>query len=121
MVRVLIERHVPEGSAEHNATQMLRLRAALGIPAGRFLRPDTSLPLDESAGRFDGEVRAFLDRGGRIPAASLPAGAVLVAEGARPGSRGAVVPGEVRDGVVAFTVTPEISGRWIYAVPGGSR
>jgi hypothetical protein len=57
----------------------------------------------------------------RIPAPDVPDGASLVAEGARPGSRGAIAGGEVRNGEVAFTVTGELSGRWVYVVPGARR
>ncbi len=45
----------------------------------------------------------------------------MVVEGAKPGSRGVVVQGEVRAGEVTFTVTPELSGRWVYVVPEADR
>jgi len=73
----------------------------------------------------NGAVLQIFVRGGgivRIPtAADLSAGVTLVAEGPKPGSRGETVPAEQRDGALVFTVTPELSGRWVYAVPGGSR
>jgi hypothetical protein len=55
----------------------------------------------------------------RIPASTLPARLELVAEGPAPGSRGAVVPSRREDGSLVFTVTREVTGRWLYAVPEG--
>jgi hypothetical protein len=56
----------------------------------------------------------------RIPAAEIPEGLTLVAEGATPGSRGVAIPSHRENGALVFTITPEISGRWIYGVPGGA-
>jgi hypothetical protein len=53
----------------------------------------------------------------RIPVPGIGDGAALIAEGAKPGSRGTTVAGQVRAGEAAFTVTAEISGRWVYVVP----
>lgn len=67
----------------------------------------------------NGAVAQILARGEaqvRIPAAGLPSGVALVVEGASPGSRGAAVPAQVRDGAIEFTVTPELSGRWLYVL-----
>lgn len=55
----------------------------------------------------------------RIPAAGSSGPVLLFAEGAAPGSRGAAVAGQVAQGVVSFTLTRELSGRWIYVVPAG--
>ena len=41
-------------------------------------------------------------------------GNALVTEGPKPGSRGAAVPSELRNGKLVFTVTPRVSGRSIY-------
>ena len=53
----------------------------------------------------------------RIPAANLPPDVALVAEGRRPGSRGAVVPALVHNGTIEFTATPELGERCLYVVP----
>ncbi|MBI4889506.1 MAG: hypothetical protein HY821_02700 [Acidobacteria bacterium] len=53
----------------------------------------------------------------RIPAAVLPPNATLIVEGAKPGSRGAIVPAKSEAGAVVFTLTPGLSGRWIYVLP----
>lgn len=52
----------------------------------------------------------------RIPAPELAA-AKLYAEGATRGSRGEAVPCRIDGGALVFTVTPQLSGRWFYAVP----
>ncbi len=51
----------------------------------------------------------------RIPAETLPETIELVAEGPKPGVRGAVIPFQRENGSLVFTITPEVSGRWIYA------
>jgi hypothetical protein len=50
----------------------------------------------------------------RIPAAGLPAGVEVIAEGAVPGSRGAVVKSRLRDGVLTIPLTLELSGKLLY-------
>lgn len=54
----------------------------------------------------------------RIPAGGLRAPVSLIAEGRIPGSRGAGIPATLQDGKLEFRVTPELSGRWLYVVPG---
>jgi hypothetical protein len=52
----------------------------------------------------------------RIPGVRLPAELNLYAEGAKPGSRGELIPCH-RDGDAwVFTATPELKGRWLYGV-----
>lgn len=53
----------------------------------------------------------------RIPVADPGARLRVYAEGSTPGSRGQAIPATVENGTLVFTVTPELSGRWIYAVP----
>jgi len=53
----------------------------------------------------------------RIPAPVLKESARLVVEGPTKGSRGADVPSSVRNGILTFTVPPEHSGKWFYALP----
>ncbi|MBZ0171132.1 MAG: hypothetical protein K8E66_02005, partial [Phycisphaerales bacterium] len=56
----------------------------------------------------------------RISAADIPADAVVVAQGATPGSRGAVVE-SVREGdFLLVTIGPGSSGRWLFAGPANS-
>ena len=57
----------------------------------------------------------------RIPAAGWPANCELVAEGAKPGSRGAVVAARRENVALVFEVTPEVSGRTIYVLAGKGR
>jgi hypothetical protein len=54
----------------------------------------------------------------RIPAATFPEGLEFVAQGAQPGSRGETVSSRVENGAYVLDITPEVSGRWIYGVPG---
>lgn len=51
-----------------------------------------------------------------IPVAEGGGAAKLVAEGATPGSRGAEVASRLEGGRLTFTLTPEISGKWLYLV-----
>jgi hypothetical protein len=53
----------------------------------------------------------------RIPAATLPENLELVAEGPTPGSRGSAIPSKRENGALVLNVSPDVSGRWIYAVP----
>ncbi|HWE60385.1 MAG TPA: hypothetical protein VHB98_01615, partial [Chloroflexota bacterium] len=53
-----------------------------------------------------------------IPTTADLSGAVtVVAEGAAPGSRGEPAPCAHDGGVLTLTITPELSGRWLYALP----
>jgi 6-phosphogluconolactonase len=69
------ERHVPVDHPDSNHGQTRPLLDALGIPAGRVLRPDTALDLAAAAAQWDADFRVFLDAGGRIPLALLGLGA----------------------------------------------
>ncbi len=51
-----------------------------------------------------------------IPIPDLPESLALVAEGAKPGSRGESVPCSIDGGVLTFDVTAALSGRWLYAL-----
>jgi hypothetical protein len=51
-----------------------------------------------------------------IPVADVKAPLALVAEGDKPGSRGQSVPATQEQGVLTFQLTPELNGRWLYAV-----
>ncbi|NUM53357.1 MAG: hypothetical protein HUU46_06920 [Candidatus Hydrogenedentes bacterium] len=53
----------------------------------------------------------------RIPAPELTGPAKLYAQGTTPGSLGTLVPCAIENGVLCFTATPEVSHRWLYAVP----
>ncbi|HNR33608.1 MAG TPA: hypothetical protein PKO36_00410 [Candidatus Hydrogenedentes bacterium] len=77
-------------------------------------------PVPESRKVADGAILQLMAHGQgvlRIPAETLPESVTLFAEGPKPGSRGAVIPFQRENGALVFTVTPELSGRWIYAVP----
>jgi hypothetical protein len=52
----------------------------------------------------------------RIPAAALPPGIALFVEGAKPGSRGALVPCRREKDSLLFDATEQLRGRWIYGV-----
>lgn len=52
-----------------------------------------------------------------IPVAGCPDNVELVAEGAKPGSRGAVIPCHVENGVLTFTLEGATTNRWLYVVP----
>ncbi|MBI1785912.1 hypothetical protein HYR69_12275, partial [Candidatus Sumerlaeota bacterium] len=54
----------------------------------------------------------------RIPCAGLNAGARVIVEGPTPGSGGAMFPATVEGGILRFTATPEMSGRWLYVLRG---
>jgi hypothetical protein len=54
----------------------------------------------------------------QIPAPELTVNTKVFAQGATLGSRGGEVPCKVENGVLTLTVTPNISGAWLFAVPG---
>ncbi|MCC6795684.1 MAG: hypothetical protein IT366_11255 [Candidatus Hydrogenedentes bacterium] len=53
----------------------------------------------------------------RIPAPELSGKVRLYTQGATPGSLGAEVPCGIENGVLVFSVTPDVAHRWLYAVP----
>ncbi len=97
---------------------------ARGIPSQWLDRDYVGLTLAASTGSINQVPYAYGAHWGmpaevgevRIPAADLPADVTLFAEGAKPGSRGASVPARIEDGSLVLTVTPALSGRWIYVV-----
>jgi hypothetical protein len=52
----------------------------------------------------------------RIPVPDLPGTLILVAEGPHPGSRGEQIVCSSEEGILAFTATPAVSGRRLYAL-----
>ncbi len=55
-----------------------------------------------------------------IPCTGLPAAVRVVAQGVIPGSADTALDGQVKNNVLRFTSTPEVSGRWLYVVaPAG--
>lgn len=52
-----------------------------------------------------------------IPVFGLPEKLEVIAEGAKPGSRGQSIPSSRRNETLAITAPPDVSGRWIYIVP----
>lgn len=52
----------------------------------------------------------------RIPISTTARTVKLYAEGPKPGSKGAEVPAQLQNGTLVFEVTPQFSGRWLYAV-----
>lgn len=57
----------------------------------------------------------------RLPAAAVPQGSQLAAEGAKPGSRGAAVAARWANGEAVIEITPEVSGRLIFVMPPKTR
>lgn len=53
----------------------------------------------------------------RVPAPELAGPVTLYVQGATPGSLGASVPCSIEHGTLAFTATPEVANRWLFAVP----
>lgn len=53
-----------------------------------------------------------------VPCPEIAGAARLFAEGPTKGSKGNEVPCRMEDGSLRFTLAPELSGRWLYAVPG---
>lgn len=56
----------------------------------------------------DGEIR--------LPLLFLPEQVECFAEGANPGSRGALIPSSIQNGNLVVALTPASNGRWIYVV-----
>ncbi|MFP4500359.1 MAG: hypothetical protein ACLFTT_05115 [Candidatus Hydrogenedentota bacterium] len=54
----------------------------------------------------------------RIPAAGLPNAMHFVAQGAKPGSRGVPVASRREGEAFVLDMTPEVTNRWLYAIPG---
>lgn len=53
----------------------------------------------------------------RIPDTGLPATLEVVAEGPKPGSRGAVIPSRRENGALVVSLPQQAAGKWLYAVP----
>lgn len=60
------DRHVPAADPRSNYGNMLGLVSALGIPPERVLQIHGELPLQQAAARYNADVAAFFDKGGRI-------------------------------------------------------
>jgi len=73
------------------------------------------------ARRVDGgailEIRVDATGRVRIPSLGLPAQVALIAEGAKPGSRGEAIPVHREGDALVFEATGATSGRWLYVVP----
>ncbi len=52
----------------------------------------------------------------RIPVRTKATSLKLYAEGPKPGSRGTEIPARLEDGRLVLEVTPDTSGKWLYAV-----
>lgn len=52
-----------------------------------------------------------------IPAPNVPGDFEVVAQGAAPGSRGALIPARREGESIVIDVTAEVAGRWLYIVP----
>lgn len=77
-------------------------------------------PVPESRRVPGGAVYQLLVAGGgavHVPAAGVSGPVKAFAEGGMPGAKGAEVPVTLADGVLSLSITPEISGRWIYVTP----
>ena len=60
------ERHVPPDSEENNHAKTLAMLDALGIDDASIMRVHTELGLNAAAERYNRELTAFFDGGGRI-------------------------------------------------------
>ncbi len=69
------ERHVPLDSPDCNYSHMSEMVQGIGVDDSRVIRVHTELELDEAADRYDRELTAFLDSGGRITLGILGLGA----------------------------------------------
>ena len=68
------DRHVPVDSAESNFGNARAMIEAVGL-ADRCLRIDPDLDLEACATQYDADLKAFVERGGKIPIALLGLGA----------------------------------------------
>jgi hypothetical protein len=76
-------------------------------------------PVSEARRVPDGALLQIRVRGEgrvRIPVPDLPCALTLVAEASHPGSRGEQITCSSDSGILAFTVSPSLSGRWLYAL-----
>ncbi len=69
------ERHVPLDSPDCNYSHMSEMVQGIGVDDSRVIRVHTELELDEAADRYDRELTAFFDAGGRITLGILGLGA----------------------------------------------
>lgn len=69
------ERYVTIESPESNYGGMQGMLRALGVDEKRILRVRTELPIPQAVARYDEQLRAFLDAGGRITFGLLGLGA----------------------------------------------
>lgn len=103
-----------------NHTREITIDGRHTVFADRKMEQIGWAPVREERRIPNGAIEQIWVRGAghvQIPANNLPSEVALVAEGPRPGSRGAAVPSQLRNGNLEFTVTPQISGRWIYVTP----
>lgn len=69
------DRHLPVDSPDNNYGNARPMIEALGLKAGNTLRVYPEFSLEESADRYDIDLRTFLNAGGSIPVALLGLGA----------------------------------------------
>ncbi len=69
------ERMVPVISPENNFGNARPMIAAVGVPESRVLRVRTELALADAAARYDHDIAAFLNRGGKVSLGLLGLGA----------------------------------------------
>lgn len=78
-------------------------------------------PVEENRRVPDGAVMlVFLAGEGevRIPSVGLPKAVQVVAQGAKPGSRGETIPSRIEEGILIIEAGPRTNHRWLYVVPG---
>lgn len=68
------DRHVPVSSPDSNFGHALPMIRALRLPEDRVLCVHPELPLEAAADRYDRDLRAFLEAGGRFSVAILGLG-----------------------------------------------
>lgn len=69
------DRHLPVDSPDNNYGNARPMIEALGLKVGNVLRVYPEFSLEESADRYDIDLRTFLNAGGSIPVALLGLGA----------------------------------------------
>ncbi len=108
------ERLVPVTSAESNYGNMQFMFRALNLDEDRVIRPDPGLDPAASAGRYDGDLRKFINSGGVISLGLLGLGAdghtasLFRQDDLRRGTGRYAIPVVAPDGLNRISVTADL-------------
>lgn len=100
-------------------TKQITVDGRTTVFAGAEMEEAAWAPVSPSRRLLGGAVLQIRSSAGtlRIPAAAVPGPVEVVAQGAKPGTRGETLSSKVEDGSLVITVPEQAARKWIYAVP----